>query len=98
MARRRGKHSPSQRSARVGRLSRKKHKLLEHLRERGTECFGLDMVRAGAGPLGTIYVYLSQLEDMGWVASREVPSGTEGFEQRRVYKITDAGREKLEER
>ena len=65
------------------------------LAERGP-LTGLELVHAGAGRRGTLYVRLNLLEDRGLVVSEEVPppTGVIALPQR-LYTITDRGRAAL---
>jgi DNA-binding PadR family transcriptional regulator len=63
--------------------------ILRLLRDRG-DLYGLELVEASDGKLrrGSVYVYLSDLEDSGFVTSY-LPKGS--TVQRRKYKITGLG-------
>lgn len=70
-------------------------RVLRLLAERGP-LTGLELVHAGAGRRGTIYVRLNLLEDRGLLVSEEVPppAGVLALPQR-LYTITDRGRAAL---
>lgn len=70
-------------------------RVLMLLAERGP-LTGLELVHAGAGRRGTLYVRLNLLEDRGLVVSEEVPppAGVIALPQR-LYTITDRGRAAL---
>jgi DNA-binding PadR family transcriptional regulator len=72
-------------------------RILAVLAREGAELGGLDIVRCGASRRGHVYVWLAELEDLGWVTSRPMHLARALLEDdgRRVYRITDAGREAL---
>lgn len=66
----------------------------------GGEQYGLDIVKASDGvhTRGTVYVYLSGMQDQGVVASRvEDDPPPPPQIPRRLYRITDRGRRALAE-
>ena len=68
--------------------------LLEH-----KESYGLDLIKAGCGKRGTIYVRLHRMEERGLLVSHEEATSDvlamRGGRPRRIYTITDAGRAAL---
>lgn len=66
-----------------------------------SQMFGLQMIDVSCGGLkkGTVYVILYRLEQQGHVVSEleERDDGEEHAPRRRLYQITDAGRDRLRE-
>ena len=80
----------------IERSNQKDLTLLRYLLSRG-ESYGLDLVKAGHGKRGTIYVDLHMLENRGLLVSREDEDisperlALRGNRPRRLYKITTVG-------
>ncbi len=53
--------------------------------------YGLDIVKEAKVNKGTVYIYLSQLEDWGYIESKEDKPGEGLFLPRRKYKLTEEG-------
>lgn len=74
----------------------RKRKILRALAARENWTYGLELVRDGAGDRGTIYVQLQELEEAGFVRSREEKLLDERLgARRRIYEITSRGRAAL---
>ena len=79
---------------RLPSMSRTESLVMELLRGRGTERYGLELVDASAGALkrGSVYVILARMEDKGFIDSRqeERGPGVSGL-PRRLYRATPYG-------
>ena len=84
----------------VARSERQELLILLHLLEQ-KESYGLDMIKAGCGKRGTIYVTLNRMEERGLIVSWEeaFPDpkvlAIRGGRPRRLYAIADAGKAAL---
>lgn len=63
----------------------------------GRDMYGLQLLRASDGVLrpATLYTLLGRMEDSGLIEGRQVHSDVRGVLPRRLYRITDAGRQAL---
>lgn len=79
----------------LDRITKQQLLILSLLAER-EEMYGIDLVKASDGVLGrgTVYVWLSGLQDEAMVVSRytDEPPVHPGMLRRRLYRITDHGR------
>ena len=73
----------------------RERRILEVLAVATRELYGLDLVAAGAAKRRWLYVVLGRMEEGGLVEGREEDGGPPPRLPRRLYRITDAGREAL---
>ena len=84
----------------MNKLSAKETLILEILSDNGREMYGLDIIERSDGKLrrGTVYVWLSRLENSAYVASREETYAEQWYAEslrRRLYRITEDGNRAL---
>ena len=84
----------------MNKLSAKEMLILEILSDNGREMYGLDIIERSDGKLrrGTVYVWLSRLENSAYVASREETYAEQHYAEslrRRLYRITEDGNRAL---
>jgi DNA-binding PadR family transcriptional regulator len=72
-------------------VTSRQRRILEVLATADRELYGLDIVAAGVAGRGSVHVELARLEDLGWIAAREVPPADPAMLPRRAYRITEAG-------
>ncbi|WP_436529646.1 PadR family transcriptional regulator [Actinoplanes sp. HUAS TT8] len=63
------------------------------LQDPAAERYGLDLMRAGGCPSGTLYPILTRLETAGWISARweDLDPAVAGRPARRYYRLTPGG-------
>jgi PadR family transcriptional regulator PadR len=74
------------------RQSAREQQILRALAADDRELHGPDLVEAGAARVSWLYVVLARMEDCGWIEGRFEDGDPP---RRRLYRITDAGRDAL---